>query len=173
MRKILNLEDFAIDRLHYETWYDQPEEDSDPAGPNVRYEVFRNDTDPSQYMLELEVKLSVPVENDRLGYCFSAQITGFFRFAEDATEEEMQYLIRVNGGTILYGILRGQMAALATPLGKILLPTVYMNEIVRETEGLAPEPGAKGSAAAISARPKKSARKKSASATKKATRKKT
>jgi hypothetical protein len=48
----------------------------------------------------------------------------------------MQYLIRVNGGTILYGILRGEIAAFtgSFPGGKFNLPTVNMMEIVKDCE---------------------------------------
>jgi hypothetical protein len=42
-----------------------------------------------------------------IGYTIDSEIVGLFSFPEGASEVKMQMLIRVNGATILYGILLG------------------------------------------------------------------
>jgi len=46
----------------------------------------------------------------------------------------MQYLIRINGCTILYSLLRGQVAMLtgSFPHGKFNIPTVVMHDIIKK-----------------------------------------
>ncbi len=48
----------------------------------------------------------------------------------------MQSLVRFNGCTILYGILRGQLANItgSFPNRKLLLPTVMMEDVVKDIE---------------------------------------
>jgi hypothetical protein len=67
------------------------------------------------------------------GYKVDTIIEGFFKFPESFSDEERNYLIAVNGGTILYGILRGQLSMISGsfPQGKFVLPTVYMDEVVK------------------------------------------
>ncbi|MEX2381721.1 MAG: hypothetical protein WD490_05010 [Opitutales bacterium] len=69
-------------------------------------------------------------------YKLDFRIQGVFRFDEGLEEQKMQYLVRVNGGTILYGILRGMLATMtgAFPEGRINLPTIMMQDVVRRVE---------------------------------------
>lgn len=69
-------------------------------------------------------------------YKVDFQILGFFAFPKDTVEDNMQYLIRVNGCTILYGILRGIVANVTGtfPEGPLPLPTVMMHDVVNSVE---------------------------------------
>ena len=69
-------------------------------------------------------------------YEIKATIEGFFTFSKDLDYKQMAYLVRVNSATILYGILRGEVANVtgSFPAGKFLLPTVMMQDVVKEIE---------------------------------------
>ena len=103
-----------------------------PAG---RIEHLRHAAERNRFRLafRVAVKSKTPTPVD---YSLDCEIVGLFRFPEDSTEETMQGLIRLNGCTILYGILRGQLANItgAFPRQKLILPTVMMEEVVNEVE---------------------------------------
>lgn len=99
------------------------------------YDVARHATEKNRFRLAFRLgvksKSTVPVD-----YSLDSEIVGFFRFPEDATDESMQRLIRLNGCTILYGILRGQLANItgSFPRQKLILPTVMMEDVVNDIE---------------------------------------
>lgn len=99
------------------------------------YDVARHATEKTRFRLAFRVgvKSKTPAPVD---YSLDCEIVGFFRFPEDTTEESMQRLIRFNGCTILYGILRGQLANItgSFPRQKLLLPTVMMEDVVNQIE---------------------------------------
>lgn len=99
------------------------------------YDVSRHTTEKNRFRLAFRVgvKSKTPAPVD---YSLDCEIVGFFRFPEDTTEESMQRLIRFNGCTILYGILRGQLANItgSFPRQKLILPTVMMEDVVNDIE---------------------------------------
>lgn len=99
------------------------------------YDVARHATEKTRFRLAFRVgvKSKTPAPVD---YSLDCEIVGFFRFPEDSTEESMQRLIRFNGCTILYGILRGQLANItgSFPRQKLILPTVMMEDVVNNIE---------------------------------------
>jgi hypothetical protein len=72
------------------------------------------------------------LEQQRLDF----RMLGFFWFPPEVPDDRIPYLIRVNGCTILYGILRGVVASLTGmfPEGPLALPTIMMQEVVRDIE---------------------------------------
>lgn len=99
------------------------------------YDVAKHATEKNRFRLAFRfgVKSKTPVP---VAYSLDCEIVGFFRFPEDATDEAMQRLIRLNGCTILYGILRGQLANItgSFPRQKLILPTVMMEDVVNDIE---------------------------------------
>lgn len=75
-------------------------------------------------------------EAPRCPYSLLTEMEGIFSFPEDIDEKQMAYLCRVNSMTILYGILRGEVANVtgSFPGGKYILPTVMIPEVVDSIE---------------------------------------
>ncbi len=137
MTEILQLNDFAVTRLLID-WH-QPSRDAagNPhfsGGMAFDYNVLRRKDAPHSFALQFKFTL-VP-EEVKEGYEIEAAITGLFDFPPSMEESKMQSLIRINGCTILYGILRGEIATFtgSFPGGKFLLPTVFMQEVVQDIE---------------------------------------
>ncbi len=102
------------------------------------YDLFCNDQDDHKIRMVLRIKVT-PDMNEEAQTCpyeIKAEIEGFFTFSEELSDKQMGYLVRVNSATILYGILRGEVANVtgSFPSGKFLLPTVMMQEVVKEIE---------------------------------------
>jgi preprotein translocase subunit SecB len=132
---VCHLEEFYLTRVNV-TWVEPPAEVNElDLNLAFDYSVFRHKEDPLRYRLTLRLS-SVPQAPDPMGYQMDCEISGFFRFPEDSTEPKREYLIRVNGCTILYGILRGQFAGItgSFPNRPLLLPTVMMEDVVKEIE---------------------------------------
>jgi len=100
--------------------------DYDVARHTAKQHIFR-------LALRLAAKSKTPTPVD---FSLDCEIVGFFRFPEASTEETMQRLVRLNGCTILYGILRGQLANItgSFPRQKLILPTVMMEDVINEIE---------------------------------------
>jgi preprotein translocase subunit SecB len=133
--KHVQLEEFFLRGLHLD-WQDSPSgKSSRVMGTSFNYQIARAREDPKRFRLELEVRFA-PEEKRAAGYVGEAKITGFFSFPEGMSEPQMQYLARVNGCTILYGMLRGLIATCSGCFqgGKLNLPTVLFSEIVADIE---------------------------------------
>jgi preprotein translocase subunit SecB len=116
-------------------WHDPKESTTVAVEHKFDYDVYRNSGQKNLFRLVFRFALSsqtpVPV-----GYALESEIVGYFSFPEGTSEENMQALIRYNGCTILYGILRGQIASIAGsfPHAKLILPTVMMEDVVNQIE---------------------------------------
>ena len=139
MPEILQLKDFVITRLHVD-WHepDKPTAESPEftGSMGFDYEVLRRTDTARFFALRFQFKLTPEVKKTKTGYEIEAEIVGFFDFPGTMTEDKMQALVRINGATILYGILRGEIAAFtgSFPGGKFMLPAVYMQDIVKDIE---------------------------------------
>jgi preprotein translocase subunit SecB len=115
-----------------------PEEGDPPScAVNIGYDVAQNVEAPDHYRLTFRARLQEKDAVDRdTGYYVEAHIVGYFSFPASVSEDDREYLIRVNGGAILYGILRGHIASLTGlhPAGPLMLPTVMMHDIVMDIE---------------------------------------
>lgn len=131
---VCHLDEFFMTRVNV-AWH----EPSEPGEVDIDflfdYDVAKHTTEKKRFRLafRLGVKSKTPVPVD---YSLDCEIVGFFRFPDDTSEESMQRLIRFNGCTILYGILRGQLANItgSFPRQKLILPTVMMEDVVNDIE---------------------------------------
>lgn len=148
-------------------WHEPSEPGSVEIDFLFDYDVARHATEKNRFRLAFRVgvKSKTPSPVD---YSLDCEIVGFFSFPEGTADDVMQRLIRLNGCTILYGILRGQLANItgSFPRQKLILPTVMMEDVVNQIErekaqarGKTPTPGK--AAAKKTAKPaKKSAKNK-------------
>jgi len=137
MPDIIQLENFFLNKLHAD-WV-QPKRLPAEITSRVRvnYDVLRHRDEPSRFRLTLKVDVKSEAKEETAGYQITSEIVGLFSFPEGMAEDQVQALIRINGGTILYGILRGEVAAITGSFAgrKFILPTVFMPEIVKQIEG--------------------------------------
>jgi len=136
MAEILQLERFFLIRMNLECKFPETEPEDPERTINhsfrIDYKVGRRADDSNRYRLSL----LLDIEPEEYGWEVHAQLDGFFRTPEQLDQPQKEGLIRVNGGTILYGLLRGQLSAMtgSFPNGPIILPTVNMAEVVRKKE---------------------------------------
>ena len=139
MPDVLHLEDFHMTRLHVD-WLEPKAKGKRPVSVqsqvSMNYDVMRRRTDKRLFALVLRFQFGPEKDQPQAGYAIDAEIAGLFRFPESLSEGDMQKLIRINGGMILYGILRGQIAGFtgSFPHGKFTLPAVYMPDVVATVE---------------------------------------
>ncbi len=125
----LQLDDFFV--THLDLRWVEGTEDKQPQDcmPEMDFTIAKHNEKATMFRLTLRVAL--PVKKGRTGLNIDSEIAGFFSFPPQTEDEDMQYLVRINGATILYGILRGQiaMASGSFPPGKFLLPAVVMPDV--------------------------------------------
>lgn len=137
MTEILNLEGFFITKLSAEVI---PPKEIPPEGIHqdvnqqirITYHVARRADDETRYRMQLCVTLSP----EEFGWKIDSEIEGYFKCPNSWEISLREGMIRVNGGTILYGLLRGQLSAFTGSFlpGAFLLPTINMNDVVRQAE---------------------------------------
>jgi len=134
----LQLDEFFLTRLQL-NWCSGKHQDDVPYKLVFDYELGRHNDEPKRFRLTLQV--SMQVDQGYRGLSIDAEILGFFSFPADTEENDMQYLVRVNGATILYGLLRGQVAMVSGsfPHGKLNMPPVIMCDVLREVDRLKAE----------------------------------
>ncbi len=153
MKELIKLNDFFLTKVHVDWRVPNSKTKSPGDKPFIDYNIMRNKEDQQLFALELTVRSHSGNPPKEDGQEIDAVIVGIFSFSENATEEQMQTLIRINGLTILYGLLRGHLATLtgAFPGQKYILPSLYMQNIITEVE----ERKKKASRAAKSPNPKR------------------
>lgn len=131
---VIQLDEFFMTRVNV-AWHEPGEAQSVDIDYLFDYDVLRHTSEKNRFRLafRMAAKSRTPVPVD---YSLETEIVGFFHFSEDSSEETMQRLVRFNGCTILYGILRGQLANItgSFPHQKLLLPTVMMENVVIDIE---------------------------------------
>jgi preprotein translocase subunit SecB len=145
---IIHLEDYYLEKVLIERTRSEEEAlvDAVTASFDFDYIVQRNADNSHQFALTFIVRDNAKAKTSHPQvYKFDLRLIGFFRFEENVEEEKMQWLIRYNGGTILYGILRGMITNMtaAFPEGPIRMPTIMMDEVVKKVEGLKGKPAKK------------------------------
>jgi preprotein translocase subunit SecB len=128
------LDDFHFTRLAVR-WYSPKEPGQIDIEYGFDYQVGQHKTEKNRYRLAFSVsaKSSTP---EPIGYLLDSEIVGFFRFSEGIDQKKADFLIRMNGCAILYGILRGQVANFTGnfPHKKLLLPAIMMKDVVEGVE---------------------------------------
>jgi preprotein translocase subunit SecB len=137
MKSVCELEDFCINKLMIEGLQ---EEDSEETSVFFGFDYDLSCRTDNQHIIKIVLKYSIGPNPDdpkpRCPYSIHAEMEGIFRFPEDMEDIQMAYLCRVNSLTILYGILRGEIANVTGSCknGKFILPTVMMEDIVTGIE---------------------------------------
>lgn len=131
----LQLDEFFITRLSVE-WISAPESQEVSTDVRFTYDVARHKKNLNKFRLIFYMHTAPSEDKARYGYVLDCAIAGLFSFADGLSEKEMQALIRINGCTILYGILRGQIALITGSFlgGKFNLPTIMMQDVVNSVE---------------------------------------
>ena len=140
MKPVVNLDSFVMLRSSIEMFPPDDETLRSAVDSKVQlkynsaisYSVGKNQDNEYNYKLTLGVKV-IPEE---FGWNIDVEIAGIFSFPEGTGLSDMEGIIRVNGCTILYGLLRGHLASVsgAFPSGPYVLPTVNMLEVVKKIE---------------------------------------
>lgn len=101
----------------------------------IGYQVQRHKKTPRLYKLLFLLEGKVP---SNLKISFDIKVSSTFAFDEDKEldKDYMEHMIRVQGCTTLYGLLRGHIASMTAliPNGKFILPNLFMADIVRKIE---------------------------------------
>lgn len=131
----MQLEEFFLTSLKV-VWHAPPKTQEVNTGLRFGYSVGRHKSNKRSFRFEFTVRAEPPDAKTPVGYEIDSTIIGLFTFVDGVSEDEMQQLIRINGGTVLYGILRGEIAGItgSFPGGKFNLPMVMMHEIVEQIE---------------------------------------
>lgn len=134
MSNILHLENFVMRRLNI-LWHDMGSIQTVSMTTEISYELFRDPDNDNRYRLDLKVRI-FPKGKVKHGYEIETLITGIFVVPELDDYTGVDFSLRVNGATILYGILRGEIATVtgSFPGHKYLLETVNMKQLVTDTE---------------------------------------
>jgi preprotein translocase subunit SecB len=140
MEPVVNLDSFVMMRSNIEMF--PPDDKTVNSAVNnkvqlkynsaITYSVGKNQNNEYNYKLSLGVKV-IP---EGYGWNIDVEIAGIFTFPSGTDSNDMEGIIRVNGCTILYGLLRGHLASVtgAFPSGPYVLPTVNMLEVVKRIE---------------------------------------
>lgn len=137
-KPVCELEDFSIHKLLIE-WLNPPKSEKESISYGFDYDLICHSDDAHLIKIIMRFWLEQATSNEELHcppYKLHAEIVGIFSFPEDIDDKKMAYLCRVNSMTILYGILRGEIANVtgSFPAGKYILPTVMMPDVVNEIE---------------------------------------
>jgi len=134
---VIHLEKYFLEKVLIQRRDEDNEEEYVSISFDFDYEIKRNQEKPNLFMLTFIVR-DDPHESTTVpqAYDLDLRIVGLFRFHEDVEEKDMQYLIRYNGCTILYGILRGMLTTISGsfPEGPINLPTVMIESVIQNVE---------------------------------------
>ena len=128
----INLQEFLLTRMNVE-YIDGKKNDTSQIKLVFSFEARANQENPNLFKMTLGVTSEPADESD--GIKLDTLIDGFFELNETILDPaQKQYYVFVNGATILYGILRGQVALFSNnfPCGKFCLPTVVMQEEVKK-----------------------------------------
>ncbi len=138
MKPVCELEDFFVNQLRVDWLKPDPDRTEESASFGFEYDLSWHKDNPHRIRMVMQFVLGPNKENEQAPcpYGINTEIEGFFKFSEDIEDEKMGYLCRVNSLTILYGILRGEIANVTGSFrgGKFILPTVMMQDIVKDIE---------------------------------------
>jgi len=138
MKPVCKLEQFFINQLRIDWLGLNLNSEKESATFGFDYDLSCNKDNPKSIRMVMRFMLGPnrDVEDATCSYDIFTEIEGFFTFSEEVEDKKMGYLCRVNTLTILYGILRGEIANVTGSFrgGKFILPTVMMQDVVREVE---------------------------------------
>lgn len=133
---VLNLDKFELTRLFIEHLGPLPEGSKIDYNAELTYCVNPCESDIERFSLTLSVNLKPLDTANPVGCRVDAKINGYFHLPAFVDEgKRMQYL-RLNGCAILYGVVRGLVAAATGPFpgGCFQMPTVNIVSLVNEID---------------------------------------
>jgi preprotein translocase subunit SecB len=138
MKPICELEQFFVNKLQVD-WLDpNPDIETESGKYGFDYDLSCNTENPNIIRMVMRFAFGPHDQDEEVTcpYKIFTEIEGVFNFSEDIEDSKMGYLCRVNSLTILYGILRGEIANITGSFrnGKFILPTVMMQDVVKEVE---------------------------------------
>ncbi len=130
----LQLEEFLITKLNIEHIEATNKNDTEKFNIKLDYDVAMHADNDNLFRLDFRVKIK-PKKGDS-GKSIDAELLGFFSFPPNTELDDMQYLVRINGCTMLYSLLRGQVAMItgSFPDGKFNLPSILMHDKIMQIE---------------------------------------
>lgn len=138
MNAVCELEDFFINQLQVDWLRPDPNRKEESVSFGFDYDLSWHNENPHRVRMIMRFVMGAnkQEENSSCPYGIKAEVEGFFKFSEDIDDQKMAYLCRVNSLTILYGILRGEIANVTGSFrdGKFILPTVMMQDVVKDVE---------------------------------------
>lgn len=128
----VGLDDYRITK--FELRWVHADKEMDHRTPRVTISQGVAQEDKGLWVTRLDVELHP--ETGKSGYDLCVSVLGTFQIDSGGDEtggEGLDYLAALNGATILYGIIRSEVANMTSnfPGGRHVLPTVYMNEILK------------------------------------------
>lgn len=132
------LEHYLLDAVNVATnlAYDKtlPEQS---LGVQATLGIATHPTDPKRFMLVLSIAVGADKENQQKAPAYAVSISGraFFAFAEPPNKDEAEKFLSLQGASILYGLLRGQVSQITAqgPHGQMLLPSLNFQELQQQT----------------------------------------
>ena len=113
---------------------------------DVDCRINSHKVDPERYRIQIDIKYSAKAKSP---FVLMISANGYFHWKGGLESTEGSgYMAWVNGGTILYGLVRATVADLTSSCecGRVILPTVMIDEIVKDAikkaEALAAKAGA-------------------------------
>lgn len=130
----MHLDEFLITKLNVEHIFGETGNKLRKFNIKFDYDVATHKDNDNLFRLNFRVKVK-PKKGDS-GKVIDAAILGFFSFPPNTDNNDMQYLVRVNGSSMLYSLLRGQIAMItgSFPEGKFNLPAIVMKDKIRQIE---------------------------------------
>lgn len=134
---ICQLDDFYF--THLEVKWNEPDTVTDVTSLTSKfdYDVFRKKENTRHYMLRFQSAFEEKTKDDAgVGFEIESTLVGLISFQEGTCTDDCEKIVRLNGVALLWGVLRGQLAAMtgSFPGGKFSLPTIMPDEIVTMVE---------------------------------------
>ncbi len=138
MKLVCNLDDFFLNHIHVTPLDYDVNSDKRSGQVAFDYDLASSCDDDHRVRMQMTFQMTASPDDERplCPYEIEAEIVGFFTFPQDMEDKQIAYLCRVNTMTILYGVLRGEIASITGSFvhGKFVLPTVMMQDVVDDIE---------------------------------------
>lgn len=105
--------------------------------------ISPHNQDHAKYLLTMDIQIRPASKTEKafFPYLVGVKGRGFFLFKEPCPNDEAQRTLRLNGASILYGLLRAQVAQITAQSihGQFLLPAMNFVELAKNHQTPAPE----------------------------------
>jgi len=102
----------------------------------------------TKYLLSLEFFVRPKKDHEKAFFPYNIVIKGraFFTFKDNCPKDQASHALRLNGASILYGLLRAQVAQITAQSvhGQFLLPTMNFVEMAQSQQACKPAKALKG-----------------------------